>query len=74
LISVLEAGFEDHGRPGVVLLHGFPELAQKNVCTRLLGTHFVDGAGHWVQQEQPAEVVTLLMRFLEPSAPVSVGR
>jgi pimeloyl-ACP methyl ester carboxylesterase len=31
-------------------------------------------AGHWVQQEQPAEVVTLLMRFLEQSAPLSVGR
>jgi hypothetical protein len=29
---------------------------------------------NWVQQEQPAEVVTLLMRFLERSAPVSVGR
>jgi len=28
------------------------------------GCHFVEGAGHWVQQEQPAEVVRLLLRFL----------
>lgn len=26
-MHILEAGFEDHGRPCVVLLHGFPELA-----------------------------------------------
>ncbi len=26
--------------------------------------HWVDGAGHWVQQEQPAQVVRLLLRFL----------
>ncbi len=26
-MHVLEAGFEDRGRPCVVLLHGFPELA-----------------------------------------------
>ena len=26
-IHVLEAGFEERGRPGVLLLHGFPELA-----------------------------------------------
>ena len=33
-------------------------------CTRLRGCHFVDGAGHWVQQEQPAEVARLLLDFL----------
>jgi len=26
-MHVLEAGFEDEGRPGILLLHGFPELA-----------------------------------------------
>ena len=70
--SLFIAGTSDWGafqRPGSL------EHLQKNVCTRLLGTHFVDGAGHWVQQEQPAEVVTLLMRFLEQSAPLSsLGR
>ena len=24
-------------------------------CTRMLGCHLVDGAGHWVQQEQPEQ-------------------
>jgi pimeloyl-ACP methyl ester carboxylesterase len=26
--------------------------------------HFVDGAGHWVQQEQPGKVSRLLLDFL----------
>jgi pimeloyl-ACP methyl ester carboxylesterase len=29
------------------------------------GCHFVEGAGHWVQQEQPAEVTRLLLDFLK---------
>jgi pimeloyl-ACP methyl ester carboxylesterase len=28
------------------------------------GCHFVDGAGHWVQQEQPGKVAQLLLGFL----------
>jgi pimeloyl-ACP methyl ester carboxylesterase len=28
------------------------------------GTHLVPGAGHWVQQERPAETVALLLAFL----------
>jgi pimeloyl-ACP methyl ester carboxylesterase len=28
------------------------------------GVHLVEGAGHWVQQEQPAEVSRLLLQFL----------
>jgi pimeloyl-ACP methyl ester carboxylesterase len=34
------------------------------LCTKYKGTHLVDGAGHWVQQEQPAEVAKLLIDFL----------
>jgi pimeloyl-ACP methyl ester carboxylesterase len=34
------------------------------VCTDLRGRHLVDGAGHWVQQEQPAAVAGLLLDFL----------
>jgi pimeloyl-ACP methyl ester carboxylesterase len=26
--------------------------------------HLIDGAGHWVQQEQPAEVSQLLLEFV----------
>jgi pimeloyl-ACP methyl ester carboxylesterase len=41
------------------------EKMQASACTRMLGCHFVDGAGHWVQQEQPEEVSRLLIRFLQ---------
>jgi pimeloyl-ACP methyl ester carboxylesterase len=34
------------------------------VCTQWRGTHLVDGAGHWVQQEQPEEVSRLLLQFI----------
>jgi len=30
----------------------------------MIGCHLVDGAGHWVQQEQPLEVSRLLLEFL----------
>jgi pimeloyl-ACP methyl ester carboxylesterase len=30
----------------------------------MIGCHLVDGAGHWVQQEQPGEVSRLLVQFL----------
>jgi hypothetical protein len=28
--------------------------AMQKACTNMIGCHLVDGAGHWVQQEQPA--------------------
>jgi pimeloyl-ACP methyl ester carboxylesterase len=31
----------------------------------MLGAHLVDGAGHWVQQEQPGEVNRLLLEFFK---------
>ena len=34
-------------------------------CTDFRGVHLVEGAGHWVQQEQPEETVRLLREFLE---------
>jgi pimeloyl-ACP methyl ester carboxylesterase len=33
-------------------------------CTRMIGFHLVEGAGHWVQQEQPEQVSKLLIQFL----------
>ena len=59
--SVFIAGASDWGvyqRPGNL------ERMRKTVCTRMLGVHLVDAAGHWVQQEQPEEVNSLLVRFL----------
>ncbi|HUX24459.1 MAG TPA: alpha/beta hydrolase [Burkholderiales bacterium] len=40
------------------------EKMQAGACSRPLGCHLVDGAGHWVQQEQPREVSRLLLDFL----------
>ena len=59
--SLFIAGKSDWGvyqRPGAF------ETMQKTACTRLVGAHLVDGAGHWVQQEQPEQVSKLLLQFL----------
>jgi pimeloyl-ACP methyl ester carboxylesterase len=49
---------------GVFQRAGSYEAMQKTACTKFVGTHLVDGAGHWVQQEQPAAVTELLLDFL----------
>jgi pimeloyl-ACP methyl ester carboxylesterase len=49
---------------GVYQRPGDIERMQGAACTRLLGCHLVEGAGHWVQQEKPAEVARLLIDFL----------
>jgi pimeloyl-ACP methyl ester carboxylesterase len=37
----------------------------QSACTRMLGCHVIDGAGHWVQQEQPERVTELLLEFVQ---------
>jgi pimeloyl-ACP methyl ester carboxylesterase len=49
---------------GVYQKPGDFERMQSRACTRMLGCHLVDGAGHWVQQEQPERVSELLVEFL----------
>jgi pimeloyl-ACP methyl ester carboxylesterase len=44
------------------------EKMQKTSCTRMMGTYLIDGAGHWVQQEQAEEVIKILKQFLRASA------
>jgi pimeloyl-ACP methyl ester carboxylesterase len=44
---------------------GVFEAMQTSVCTQMLGCHLIDGAGHWVQQEQPRQVVTFVLEFLK---------
>jgi pimeloyl-ACP methyl ester carboxylesterase len=53
---------------GVYQTPGTFEKMQKTACTRMLGTHLVNGAGHWVQQEQAEEVSKLLIQFLHDKA------
>jgi pimeloyl-ACP methyl ester carboxylesterase len=63
--SCFISGRQDWGtyqRPGVF------ETMQTTACTRMIGAHLVEGAGHWVQQEQPAEVSRLLLQFLKTTA------
>jgi pimeloyl-ACP methyl ester carboxylesterase len=43
---------------------GAVDKMRMSACTRMLGFHLLDGAGHWVQQEQPEAVGTLLIQFL----------
>lgn len=43
---------------------GDVETMQRKACTNMRGCHFIEGAGHWVQQEQPGETVRLLLEFL----------
>lgn len=59
--SLFIAGSSDwgvHQAPGVF------EKMQASACTQMRGCHLVDGAGHWVQQEQPEAVTRLLLDFL----------
>jgi pimeloyl-ACP methyl ester carboxylesterase len=59
--SIFIAGKSDWGAfqtPGAL------ESMQTRACTRMHACHLVDGAGHWVQQEQPEAVVRLLLQFL----------
>jgi len=63
--SMFIAGRSDWGayqNPGAL------ERMQKTACTHMSGVHFVDGAGHWVQQEQPERVTTLVLEFLQRNA------
>jgi len=43
---------------------GAAENMLSKACTRMVGFHLVEGAGHWVQQEQPEAVSALLLAFL----------
>ena len=41
------------------------ERMQESSCTNMRSVHLVDGAGHWVQQEQAEETSRLLLEFLD---------
>jgi pimeloyl-ACP methyl ester carboxylesterase len=49
---------------GVYQTPGAVDRMRTTACTRMVGFHLIDGAGHWVQQEQPDQVSRLLTQFL----------
>ena len=49
---------------GVYQKPGAFAAMQSHACARMLSCDLITGAGHWVQQEKPEEVVRLLTRFL----------
>ena len=53
---------------GVYQTPGAADKMRQSACTRMVGFHLLDGAGHWVQQEQPESVSALLVQFLRDSA------
>lgn len=53
---------------GIYQKPGDLEKMQSGACTQMRGCYLVDGAGHWVQQEQPEEVSKLLIQFLQRQA------
>jgi len=53
---------------GVYQNPGALDRLEKTVTTKYRGTHLVDGAGHWVQQEQPAVISRLLIDFLHSAS------
>lgn len=61
--STFIAGAQDWG------IYQFPgaieAMASDAVCPDWRGTHLIDGAGHWVQQEQPEAVADKLLGFLK---------
>ena len=49
---------------GVHQTAGLLDRMRARACTDLQGVQLVDGAGHWVQQEQPEATTELLLDFL----------
>ena len=63
--SIFIPGKSDWGvyqRPGAV------DRMQDTACTCFVGCHLLDGAGHWVPQEQATRVSELPLDFMKGQA------
>lgn len=52
---------------GIYQKPGEFQAMQDKACSDFQGCHLIDGAGHWVQQEQPEKTIELLLPFLDKS-------
>jgi pimeloyl-ACP methyl ester carboxylesterase len=59
--SMFIAGASDWG---IYQVPGAIERMKTTACSDMRACHLLDGAGHWVQQEQPESVVSALLSFL----------
>ena len=53
---------------GIYQNPGALDRLEKTVTTKYQGTHLIDGAGHWVQQEQTGAFSRVLLDFLKRNA------
>ncbi|MEO6546623.1 MAG: alpha/beta hydrolase [Ferruginibacter sp.] len=44
---------------------GALEQMQRKACTKMQSFHMIEGAGHWLQQEQPEKLTKLIIDFLQ---------
>ena len=59
--AIFIAGASDwgiHQKPGEF------DAMQNNACSNFQGSRLIEGAGHWVQQEQPEKTLEVLIPFL----------
>lgn len=59
--SIFIAGASDWG---IYQKPGEYQSMQETACSDFRGSYLIEGAGHWVQQEQPGEVTETLLQFL----------
>ena len=52
---------------------GALELMRKKAAPRMGAVELIDGAGHWIQQEQPARLAILLLAFAKEVGAVDQG-
>ncbi len=50
---------------GTYAAPGAVDLMRTKATTRMHGLELIDGAGHWIQQEQPDRLSTLLLAFVK---------
>ena len=59
---------------GTYAAPGALDIMRTKATTRMAGIELIDGAGHWIQQEQPARLGALLLAFARDAGEADRGR